>query len=69
MKPIAISLLTATATALVVVAVAIGAVELAQWIGVWRGLGLHDEIAKAIADVGTFSVAGVLTYNAWRTRP
>jgi hypothetical protein len=41
-------------------------VEIVNWTGLVSGLGLHDQVAKSVADASTFALAGVLLFLAWR---
>jgi hypothetical protein len=66
MRTEGISLALAIAVTLVVVVLAGGSVEIVNHTGIISGLGFHDEIARSIADTGTFAVVASLLYNVWR---
>ena len=53
---------------LVVVVIAGLVVEVVNHTGIITGLGFGDEIARAIADTGTFAVTGAVLYGTWRKR-
>jgi len=59
-------LVIACIVALVIVALAGAVVEIVNHTGIVSGLGLGEQIARAIADTGAFAVTAVILLVHWR---
>jgi len=61
-----IGLARAVVVTVVVVVLAGIVVEIVNHTGIITGLGFDDQIARALADAVTFSLAGFVLYDQWR---